>query len=67
MVTDSNVLPDNLGFNSESFYKYFVVGNLFGLIDNFGKNTTYRSWLNGNYYIDPVAAYLFFKIGVTFL
>ena len=52
MVTDSNVLPDNLGFNSESFYKYFVVGNLFGLIDNFGKNTTYRSWLNGNYYID---------------
>ena len=25
---------------------------MFGLIDNFGKNSTYRSWLGGQYYID---------------
>ena len=40
------------GFNPESFYKYFIVGNLFGLIDNFGKNSTYRSWLGRDYFID---------------
>lgn len=51
-VTDSNSLPANLGFNTDSFYKYFVIGLLFGLIDNFGKNSTYRSWLGGQYYID---------------
>lgn len=51
-VTDSNSLPANLGFNADSFYKYFVIGLLFGLIDNFGKNSTYRSWLGGQYYID---------------
>nr|DAQ68408.1 MAG TPA: Serine/threonine-protein kinase BRI1-like 1 [Crassvirales sp.] len=51
-VTDSNSLPADLGFNADSFYKYFVIGLLFGLIDNFGKNSTYRSWLGGQYFID---------------
>lgn len=51
-VTDSNSLPANLGFNTESFYKYFTIGLLFGLIDNFGKNSTYRSWAGGQYFID---------------
>lgn len=39
-------------FNPESFIKYFVVGNMFGLKDNFGKNSTYRNWDNGPIYID---------------
>ena len=25
---------------------------LFGLVDNFGKNSTFRSWGDGQYYID---------------
>ena len=41
-----------MGFNADSFYKYFVIGLLFGLIDNFGKNSTYRSWLGRQYFID---------------
>lgn len=40
------------GFNPESFYKYFIVGNFFGLNDNFGKNSTYRSWKGKDYFID---------------
>lgn len=53
IVTDANTLPQNLGFNPDSMYKYLVVGLLFGLIDNFGKNSTYRSWgETGQYYID---------------
>ena len=52
IVTDANTLPQDLGFNPESAYKYLVVGLMFGLIDNFGKNSTYRSWNNGQYYID---------------
>lgn len=52
IVTDANTLPQDLGFNPESTYKYLVVGLMFGLIDNFGKNSTYRSWNNGQYYID---------------
>ena len=51
-VTDINTLPEDLGYNEESLYKYFVTALLFGLIDNFGKNSTYRSWNNGQYYID---------------
>lgn len=51
-ITDSNSLPANLGFNTDSAYKYFTVGLLFGLIDNFGKNSTYRSWAGGQYYVD---------------
>lgn len=51
-VTDSNSLPANLGFNADSFYKYFVIGLAFGLVDNFGKNSTYRSWTGGQYFID---------------
>lgn len=52
IIVDSNLLPADLGFNTDSAYKYFVIGLLFGLIDNFGKNSTYRSWNNGQYYID---------------
>lgn len=52
IITDSNNLPADLGFNTDSAYKYFVIGLLFGLIDNFGKNSTYRSWENGQYYVD---------------
>lgn len=52
IITDSNNLPADLGFNTDSAYKYFVIALLFGLIDNFGKNSTYRSWGNGQYYID---------------
>lgn len=51
-VTDSNSLPANLGFNTDSFYKYFTIALAFGLQDNFGKNSTYRSWLGGQYFID---------------
>lgn len=52
IVNDVNALPENLGFNEESTYKYLAIGLLFGLIDNFGKNSTYRSWNNGEYFID---------------
>lgn len=52
IITDSNYLTADLGFNTDSAYKYFVIALLFGLIDNFGKNSTYRSWKNGQYYID---------------
>lgn len=38
-------------FSHEALYKYFVIANLFGLVDNFGKNSTYRSWNNGLYYV----------------
>lgn len=34
----------NLGFNSDSYLKYFVIGNLFGLEDNFGKNMASVAW-----------------------
>lgn len=37
--------------NYDSFYKYFVIAMLFGLVDNFGKNSTYRSWGGGQYFI----------------
>nr|DAK09215.1 MAG TPA: hypothetical protein [Crassvirales sp.]DAU12247.1 MAG TPA: hypothetical protein [Caudoviricetes sp.] len=30
--------------------KYFIIANFFGLVDNFGKNSTYRSW-DGNKYL----------------
>lgn len=52
IVTDANSLSEDLGFNQECAYKYFVIGLLFGLIDNFGKNSTYRSWDGGQYYVD---------------
>lgn len=50
IITDVNQLPE-LGFNATSIYKYFVIANFFGLADNFGKNATFRSWNNGDYYI----------------
>lgn len=50
MTLDSNSLPD-VPFNILSLYRYFVIANLFGLADNFGKNSTYRSWNDGNYFI----------------
>ncbi len=45
MKTDPNSVgaPGNY-FNTESAYKYFVVALLFGLVDNFGKNLTFRNW-----------------------
>lgn len=50
---DSNaVSAENLGFNVESAIKYFIIANYFGLIDNFGKNSTYRSWGGNQYYLD---------------
>lgn len=50
IITDVNQLAA-LGFNATSMYKYFVIANFFGLADNFGKNSTFRSWQNGDYYI----------------
>lgn len=50
IITDVNQLAA-LGFNATSMYKYFVIANFFGLADNFGKNSTYRSWDSGDYYI----------------
>ena len=50
IITDVNQLAA-LGFNATSMYKYFIVANFFGLADNFGKNSTFRSWNNGDYYI----------------
>ena len=52
IATDVNTLPQNLGFNQDSMYKYLSIGMLFGLVDNFGKNSTFRSWGEGQYYID---------------
>lgn len=53
IATDINTLPQNLGFNQDSIYKYFSIGILFGLVDNFGKNSTFRNWgIDGQYYID---------------
>ena len=45
MKTDPNSVgsPRNY-FNVESAYYYFVVALLFGLVDNFGKNLTFRNW-----------------------
>lgn len=50
IITDVNSLPE-LGFNTTSIYKYFIIANFFGLADNFGKNATFRSWNSGDYYI----------------
>ena len=50
IITDVNQLAA-LGFNATSMYKYFIIANFFGLADNFGKNSTYRSWNGGDYYI----------------
>lgn len=51
--TDTNVWPTDMAFNSDSIYKYFSIAMLFGLIDNFGKNSSFRSWgSEGQYYID---------------
>lgn len=55
MIDNDSALGD-LGFNTDSAYKYFVICFLFGLIDNFGKNSTYRSWKHdtkqGDYFVD---------------
>lgn len=51
MATDANTFP-KLGFNIQSAIGYFTIGNLFGLVDNFGKNSTYRSWHGGDYFVD---------------
>lgn len=50
MTVDPNTMADFI-FDPISLYRYFVIANIFGLVDNFGKNSTYRSWNNGNYYI----------------
>lgn len=50
MTDDSNSFTAP-PFDPLSFYRYFVIANLFGLADNFGKNSTFRSWNNGNYSI----------------
>lgn len=42
----------NLGFDFSNAIKYFIICNFFGLIDNFGKNSTYRSWDDSTYYLD---------------
>lgn len=50
---DSNAFDlNNFYMEPDSFYKYFNIALMFGLEDNFGKNSTYRSWgidSNGNY------------------
>lgn len=58
MVKDLNdILPPNEYFNVDSSYGYFVVALLFGLIDNFGKNLTFRSWAIPN--TDKFGEYFF--------
>ena len=48
IILDPNSYSSNLGFNNESVQKYFVIALLFGLVDNFGKNSTYRAWGDQN-------------------
>lgn len=48
IITDVNAMADP-NFNATSIYKYFVVANFFGLIDNFGKNAVFKSYNGGNY------------------
>lgn len=50
MTLDPNTIAKPI-FNYEALYRYFVIANIFGLVDNFGKNSTYRSWNDGDYYI----------------
>ena len=50
MSVDPNDFTSNLGFNLDSFLRYFCIGQLGGAADNFGKNMTFRSWNNGDYY-----------------
>lgn len=52
--TDPNAMPpiEDIPLSFPSAFSYFVVAMLFGLVDNFGKNQTYRSWNGGKYYID---------------
>lgn len=54
IITDTNTIDYNkLPYNDDSFFGYFVIANLFGLVDNFGKNSTYRQWgADGKYHID---------------
>lgn len=51
--TDPNDLrigTDGSTFNIDSMYNYFIIATFFGLIDNFGKNATFRIW-DKQYYI----------------
>ncbi len=51
--TDPNDLrigTDGSTFNIDSMYNYFTIATFFGLIDNFGKNATFRIW-DSQYYI----------------
>lgn len=52
IITDPNGISDQMGFNIDSAFKYFIICNYFGLVDNFGKNSTYRSWDAKTFYVD---------------
>ena len=41
-----------MGFSVDSAFKYFIICNYFGLVDNFGKNSTYRTWDGSTFYVD---------------
>lgn len=50
--TVANDYPTDMGINFDSVYKYFTIALLFGLVDNFGKNSTYRCWNDSQFYLD---------------
>lgn len=52
IIVDPNSISDDMGFNVDSAFKYFIICNYFGLVDNFGKNSTYRSWDGNTFYVD---------------
>ena len=52
IIVDPNSISDNMGFSVDSAFKYFIICNYFGLVDNFGKNSTYRTWDGSTFYVD---------------
>lgn len=43
-VDTAEYTVDNFKFDPAKMYDYFVIAMLFGLVDNFGKNISYRGW-----------------------
>lgn len=43
-VDTTQYTVDNFKFDPSKMYDYFVIAMLFGLVDNFGKNISYRGW-----------------------
>lgn len=43
-VDTTQYTVDNFKFDPSKMHDYFVIAMLFGLVDNFGKNISYRGW-----------------------